>query len=554
MRAALTAPGALTSPAAGRVLAKLLVVVAIEGGNDLIMPYLVPAPGSEAGFEVRAYRAGVLVPTDVRPVADAVAALRIAIRLAREGDVGVEVLSRTEGGLERCVFVRDSTGEFEFRYATNENLNGDPDACRAAQQQWEATMAAWRSWLAKEHPTPISRESVSGGPLEAIGDRPPPVPAALTEDAIDWGAGQPVTPFDQPTASFDVLLTDESDEQAESDQSDEDEQMAGSQDGAGALPKSEPADAASGPARPDADAEADSEARETETATETETETPTAFPTDRAATATTTAPGSPPPTTPAIEVGPSSPTPSTPLFESLAIRRPLDTEVLIDAIRQGFATLDFAQVDQLIHAALDSHRRDLTEPLARRLSALLADALALPDAHELAASVAPLVPRPGDVAELVTARIGALLSETVLRRPADTTAQAGALPEMAAAVERVELQLADLRDQVRRSADLVEVFSDQLTATERRALLIQSSTGSLEREMQRLARSVDDQVARLAANAGGGSELSDGVARLTRKLRQSVAQLDRALLRLDDVLDQTETAEATEATEATEVG
>jgi len=238
----------------------------------------------------------------------------------------------------------------------------------------------------------------------------------------------------------------------------------------------------------------------------------------------------------------------------LAIRRPPDTEVLIEAIRHGFATLDFGQVDQLIHSALDSHRRDLTEPLARRLSALLADVLALPDANELATAVAPLVPRPGDVADLVSARIGALLSETVLRRPADTAVQAAALPDIAAAVERVELQLADLRDQVRRSTEVVDGFGDQLDATERRALLIQSSTGALEREMQRLAHSVDDQVARLAANAGSGSELSDGVARLTRKLRQSVAQLDRALVRLDDVLEATEATEGTEASEASEAG
>jgi hypothetical protein len=45
-------------------------------------------------------------------------------------------------------------------------------------------------------------------------------------------------------------------------------------------------------------------------------------------------------------------------------------------------------------------------------------------------------------------------------------------------------------------------------------------------------------VTALTANTGSGSELADGVARLTRKLRQSVLQLDRALVRLDEVIEQ----------------
>ncbi|MDP9073677.1 MAG: hypothetical protein M3N98_05770 [Actinomycetota bacterium] len=455
MRSALTAPGARVSPAAGRVLAKLLVVVAIEGGNDLIMPYLVPVPGARASFEVRAYRAGTVDPTDVRPSSDAVAALRIAIRLAREGgDVGVEVLSRAPSGLERCVFVRDSTGEFEFRHATVENLFGDAQARMEAEQQWEATLAAWRAWVSAERPIML---------------------------ASDWSAegSIPLTPFDQPTASFDVLrFTDDPPQAALSAPERDDDQP----------PQPQP--------------QPQSEPEWTDSAAE------------------------PPPSR----------------YESL-MGQPPDTYALIQAIQRGFADLvvevDFSQVDRLIRSALDTQRRDLAEGLARRMSALLGDALALPDADELAASIAPLVSRPGDVADLVTARVGALLSETVLRRPVEG-ADASVPPGMMAAVERLQSQLDDVRDQLHRSTGAIEGFSDQLEASARRAGAVENMAGSLEREMRRLAHNVDEQVAKLAANTGSGSELSDGVARLTRKLRQSVAQLDRALVRLNDVLDQTE--------------
>ena len=157
LRCALTAPGAETSPTAGRILARLLVVGAIEGGDELITPYLVPMPDGDATFEVRSYRPGDLVPTEVRDGLRAAAALKIALRSARDSDEGIEVVSRTESGLERCVLVRDSTGDFEFRFASPETLIGAPAECAAARRSWEATLAGWRAWVPTEEADPTLR-------------------------------------------------------------------------------------------------------------------------------------------------------------------------------------------------------------------------------------------------------------------------------------------------------------------------------------------------------------------------------------------------------------
>ncbi|MDQ6615530.1 MAG: hypothetical protein M3083_12495, partial [Actinomycetota bacterium] len=177
LRCALTAPGASSSPTAGRILARLLVVGAIEGGDELVTPYLVPVPGEDASFEVRAYRPGNLDPTEVRAGLGAAAALRIALRAARDGDDGLEVVSQTRAGLERCVLVRDSTGDFEFRFASGETLNGEPEDCAAARRAWAVTLADWRAWVAGEHPEDELGRSRPEG-IGLVSAESPPAPAA----------------------------------------------------------------------------------------------------------------------------------------------------------------------------------------------------------------------------------------------------------------------------------------------------------------------------------------------------------------------------------------
>ena len=160
------------------------------------------------------------------------------------------------------------------------------------------------------------------------------------------------------------------------------------------------------------------------------------------------------------------------------------------------------------------------------------------------------LPSATEVADVVSAQIGALLSETILsRRFGDIGGQAAALRGMTTAVERLEVQLDGLRDEVRRSSSLLAMFDARLEANDRRAAVTERLATSVDQEVQRLAHRIDEQVTALAANTGGGSELSDGVARLTRKLRQSVAQLDRALLRMGEVSDLAEAEQAEQGAE-----
>jgi hypothetical protein len=146
IRSALTAPGVTTDPTAGRLLARLFAALAAEAGEEIIAPYLAPAPDHDATFEVRVFRAGNLTPTTATADMDAAAALRLASRLAREDNGGLEVLSRqVSPPTERCVFVRDATGELEYRFAATETLIGDPDSCAAALRAWSVRLGEWEA-------------------------------------------------------------------------------------------------------------------------------------------------------------------------------------------------------------------------------------------------------------------------------------------------------------------------------------------------------------------------------------------------------------------------
>ncbi len=211
------------------------------------------------------------------------------------------------------------------------------------------------------------------------------------------------------------------------------------------------------------------------------------------------------------------------------------------AIHDGFAGIsvdvDLTEVEAAILRALDHDRRGLVEPLARRLAMVVNESTERPDPQTIVDSIVPLLPRPGDIAEVVTARIADLLSETVLRRGQGETAAAPMVAGMMAAVDRFEVQIDGLHDQLRRATGVLESFGDRLQANDRRAAVAERTASILEQDMKRLIRQVDEQVAAIAGSSDGGSELTDGVARLTRKMRQSVAQLDRVLARLDIVLD-----------------
>jgi hypothetical protein len=461
LRSALTAPGAATDPVAGRVLARLLAVIAVERGDDILAPYLAATPGQPSTFEVRVFRAGDLIPATVTVETGPVAALKTAFRLAREGTAGVEVLScQTSEAVERCVLVRDATGELEFRFPRAETLVGDPYACATALRVWEATLDEWAAGVSRARD-----EGPHSGPVPSEGQ---------------WSAAP-------SRATFRL------DRGARGDD---------------------------GRSEAEADALAD---------------------VIRECFADLT-----------VEV----------LSRSSSQNGPV-----LDALEGFFANLtievDLGQVEQLVKNAVEMDRQDIVEPIAKRVAGILGPTLVArlsnadlparpqPVSHPEPVPVIMATPSANEVAEIVSAQVGALLSETILsRRYGDSGGQAAALRAMITAVERLEVQLDGLRDEVRRSSSLLTTFDGRLEANDRRAAVTERLATSVDQEVQRLAHRIDEQVTALAANAGSGSELSDGVARLTRKLRQSVTQLDRALVRLGEVSDLAEAEAVVEDPEA----
>ena len=503
LRCGLTAPGAEASPTAGRILARLFVVGAVEAGDELIAPYLVPAPGEAAVFEVRTYRPGDLVPTDVRDGLGAATALKTALRTARETDDGIEVVSRGTSGVERCVLVRDSTGDFEFRFASGETMIGDPAVCSHALAAWRELFARWRD------ATSATGEGVSWAP-------PPmtvrPDPERRAAPAAPRPASPPPPAAEPTTVSRGWWTPSAGDRNGE-------------QEGQTGGPPS-----AEGPITPVV-AGADHPA-------------PTAAPpVPETAPARDTPPVRDTPPDEGFRpnaTGPAVP-PAPEAKSSTAAGAAVDPVTLEAAIQQAIGNLvvevDLGQVEQLIRRVLDDDRREMVEPLARRLSARIGESLDLPDTRALVDAVSLVLPRPGDLAGAVASDVGALLSETVLRRRPGELGGSIDSPALLAALEHLSVRVDGLEDQFRHSTAMLKAMGEHLAAGDRRAATAERITISVDHEMQRLANRIDEQVSALAATAGGGSELSDGVARLTRKLRQSVAQLDRALERLDQLVD-----------------
>lgn len=414
LRSAMTAAAADTDPAAGRILARLLAVVGAERGDEALAPYMAVIPGEASTFEVRVFRAGDLNPTTVTDEDGPVAALKTALHLARDSDGGIEVLSRHRAaGLERCVLVRDSTGELEFRFPRAETMIGDPAACSAALQAWETTFEEWRRGDGSE-----------------------------TSEGVVLVPGRPADP-----------ATSRADEPAGHDP------RGGDNGGVAELLEG--------------------------------------------------------------------------FFSNLTIE------------------VDLGQIEQLVKRAIDVDRHEIVQPVADRVVEVIGPMLAQASRPDAASPAAPPpvivgVPTAREVAEVVSAEVGALLSETILGRHQGFSAdQVPALRGMASSIERLEVQLEGVRDELRRSSTVLIGIDGRLEANDRRAALTERVMTSVDGEMQRLAHRIDDRVTSLVEGAEGGSELSDGVARLTRKLRQSVAQLDRALLRLDELFERAGADEAT---------
>lgn len=454
LRCGMTAPGATISPTAGRILARLLVVGAFEGGEDLITPYMVPIPGEGATFEVRTYQAGNLNPTEVHPSDGASAALKVALRSAREGDDGIEVISRSTSGLERCVLVRDSTGDFEFRFAASDTLVGSADDMATARSRWDTTLSSWRDGL----PAPVH--------AGRDGHREDPDDTELAAQSFRWSGTEPQAEPDHdpvPPPSSGVVGTATVRGPASSSGLE-----AG---GTGGLS----GEATTGP--------------------------------------------------PVSRIEESDPM-------AVAMR---------DAVANLVVEVDFGQIEQTLRQVLEEDHREMVDPLVRRLTARLGESLLRPSADDIVHALAPYLPNPGQLADAVAADVGALLSETILRRRSGELGGVDAV-SLVTSMQEMHVRLDAIQDQLLRSADLLGVIEAHLDSGDRRAAVAERIATSVSQEMQRLASRVDEQVTALAASTPTGAEMADNVARLTRKLRQSVSQFDRVLARMDAAFDLSEAA------------
>jgi hypothetical protein len=140
---ALTAPGATSSPSAGRIIGQLLGVAAAAGDGDAIAPYLTAMPGRPSSFEVHRYRPGETQPTVVAANLNAADAVRLAMLPLPEDAAGVEVIGRDVSGLLRCAVVKPSRGHLEYLFPDADSFDGNPSDVTQAHRQWVKTLASW---------------------------------------------------------------------------------------------------------------------------------------------------------------------------------------------------------------------------------------------------------------------------------------------------------------------------------------------------------------------------------------------------------------------------
>ena len=110
LRAVLTGPGADAEGVASRMAAELLVALAELGAGGDAAWAMATRPGAVAVYEVRSFASGSLDPADPFGTADPGEAILEARDRGREAGRSVELLSRDEGGLQRCVLTQTSAG------------------------------------------------------------------------------------------------------------------------------------------------------------------------------------------------------------------------------------------------------------------------------------------------------------------------------------------------------------------------------------------------------------------------------------------------------------
>ncbi|HEX3425196.1 MAG TPA: hypothetical protein VHT30_03635 [Acidimicrobiales bacterium] len=150
LRIAVTEAEGASDPIAGRVIVALLGMAIAQGGSDLVAAYVCPVPGENAIYEVRR-----LAPHDegsdetgapevVARDLTAGAAIRATVRLSRDGDGAITMVGRSPSGVERAAINRADDGVLEFLFPAFDAYRGPEEDIRQALQRWDETMRRWR--------------------------------------------------------------------------------------------------------------------------------------------------------------------------------------------------------------------------------------------------------------------------------------------------------------------------------------------------------------------------------------------------------------------------
>lgn len=192
-------------------------------------------------------------------------------------------------------------------------------------------------------------------------------------------------------------------------------------------------------------------------------------------------------------------------------------------VREALAELT-VQVDVEEMAAV-------TEQMTRQI----AHSLRVPNAHDVADVIAPLIPSPEDMAAVVSERMSDQLP--AVRSPA--------LPERTAAVspmvlDQVEVELATLHDQLRAAQRSFETLTDEVAGAARRSRdQSESLASAVQEDLQDLTRRIDQRLSERppAVPAAGSSAVAHRFERATARLEAVCDRLDALVRRLDQHVD-----------------
>lgn len=146
LHTAVAQSGAADNPNAGRVVTALLGLAMAQGGDQLIAFFLAPTPGEEATYELRRVSSsGDQGSSVLSDDLNAVAALRGAVRLGRDGVGGIQVAGRSTNGVERLALSRTTDGVLEYVFPSLDTYVGPPEAVETALRLWSEIFRRWEA-------------------------------------------------------------------------------------------------------------------------------------------------------------------------------------------------------------------------------------------------------------------------------------------------------------------------------------------------------------------------------------------------------------------------